>query len=240
MQPLSTVERDLEAGTVVDRPNRFVVRVRFDGSPERAFLGDPGALAGLLEPGSEVLCAAADDPERATSYDAIAVRDGEVYVSLRAALANDLFERCLAREALPAFAGYALREREPDLPEHGRADFRLAGPDGASAVVEVKSCTHVDGRVAKFPDRQTERGRRHLRSLEGIVQSGHEAHLVFVVQRPDAERVRPYRSVDPEFADLLARVRDAGVRVHAIATAFDPPRYVLANEDLPVDLSESD
>jgi sugar fermentation stimulation protein A len=42
MAPLLTVEDDLVTGTVVDRPNRFVVRVRFDTSLERVFLGDPG------------------------------------------------------------------------------------------------------------------------------------------------------------------------------------------------------
>jgi sugar fermentation stimulation protein A len=59
---------------------------------------------------------------------------------------------------------------------------------------------------------------------------------VFVVQRPEVGRFRPYRNVDPEFAELLARVREAGVGVHAISTSFEPPRYSLQNDDLPVDL----
>ena len=55
MEPLLALDDELRSGTVVDRPNRFVVRVRFDGAPERAFLGDPGALEGLLAPGREIL-----------------------------------------------------------------------------------------------------------------------------------------------------------------------------------------
>ncbi len=51
------------------------------------------------------------------------------------------------------------------------------------------------------------------------------------------ERFRPYRDVDPEFADLLAAVREAGVGVHAVTTACDPPHYVLRNESLPITLS---
>ena len=236
MEPLVTYEDDLVAGTIVDRPNRFVVRVRFADEPERAFLGDPGALENILEPGAEVLCTPVDDPERATDHDAIAVRVDDSYVSVRAALANDLFEQLLARDALAAFEGYTLQKREPQLPDHGRADFRLETPAGADAYVEVKSCTHVADGVATFPDRQTERGRRHLRSLEGLLDDGHEAHLVFVVQRPDVERFRPYRAVDPEFADLLAQVHDAGVDVHALTTAFEPPQYRLGIADLPIDV----
>ena len=237
-EPLLTHEGELVEGTVVDRPNRFVVRVRFEGrGPERAFLGDPGALEGVVEPGAEVLCSPADDPDRATDYDAIAVRAGGVYVSVRAALANDLFEAALARDAVPAFVGYEVDRREPALPDHGRTDFALRSADGELAYVEVKSATYVEDGVAKLPDRQTERGRRHLRSLESLVAEGTEAHVVFVVQRPDVEALRPYREVDPEFADLLARVREAGVGVHAIATGFDPPDYWLRDPALPVELA---
>ncbi|MFT4891468.1 MAG: sugar fermentation stimulation protein A, partial [Halobacteriales archaeon] len=54
---------------------------------------------------------------------------------------------------------------------------------------------------------------------------------------PDVDRFRPYRSVDPDFADLLSQVRSAGVGVHAVATEFDPPHYRLSDESLPIDLS---
>lgn len=204
--------------------------------PERVFLGDPGALKGIIEPGREILCSSVDDPDRATDYDAIAVRVEEEYVSVRTALANDLFERALAHDLIPEFTGYTCRKREPSLPDHGRTDFLLDTPNGETAYVEVKSCTHVEGDVAKFPDQQAERGRRHLRSLEALSEDGYETHVVFVVQRPGVDRFRPYHEVDPEFAELLARVRDIGVGVHAITTAFDPPHYQLRNDSLPVKL----
>jgi sugar fermentation stimulation protein A len=237
MDPLLTRDGELVTGTVVDRPNRFVVRVRFDGSPARAHLADPGALEGVLAPGREIVCSPAAAPDRATDYDAVAVRADGVWVSLRTALANDLVERALARDALPPFAGYTCRAREPSLPDHGRTDFRLETPEGDGAYVEVKSTTHVADGVAMFPDRQTERGRRHVRALTALHDAGHEAHVLFVVQRPDATKFRPYRAVDPDFADLLARARAAGVGVHALATAFDPPHYRLAESTLPVDLA---
>lgn len=235
MVPLLTFEGSLRRGTIVDRPNRFVVRVRFDAGPERAHLGDPGALEGLVEPGRTVLCAPADAPDRSTAFDAIAVEAAGTYVSLRAALANDLFERALVRGAIPSFDGATVRRREPPLPDHGRADFLLDGPRGP-AYVEVKSCTYVEDGVAKFPDRPTERGRRHLRGLRGLREDGYDAHLVFVVQRPDAGRVRPFRAVDPAFADRLRAVHRAGVGVHAISTAFDPPKYRLDDPALPVEV----
>ncbi|MFB6096113.1 MAG: DNA/RNA nuclease SfsA [Haloferacaceae archaeon] len=238
--PLHTVERDLLAGAVIERPNRFVVRVAFDGGAsnsdgERVFLGDPGALR-VLQPGATVLCAPAANDDRKTDYDAVAVADGDTWVSLRAAFANDLVEAALARDLLPGFGGYTQRRREPPLPDHGRSDFLLAAPDGTDVYLEVKSCTHVEDGVAKFPDRQTERGRRHLRSLIDLHGDDAACHLLFVVQRPDADALEPFRAVDPEFADLLVEARDAGVGLHAATTRFDPPAYALADPDLPIRL----
>lgn len=234
--PLLTHEGALVPGTVVDRPNRFVIRVRFDGDPERVYLGDPGALTTVLESGGEVLCEPVDDPDRATDGDAVAARVGDTFVSVKTALANDLFEALVERDALPAFRGHDLVRREPPLPDHGRTDFLLASPDDQEVYVEVKSCTHVEDGVAKFPDSPTERGRRHLQSLTELAADGAASHLVFVVQRPDAAVVRPFREVDPDFADLLAAAVDAGVEVHAVAVEFDPPHYVLRDAALPVEL----
>lgn len=235
MDPLITYDRQLTPGEVIERPNRFVVIVRFDKTTERVFLADPGALEDLIEPGREILCSPANDRDRKTAFDAIAVRHKGFYVGLRAVFANELFAAALEAELLPDFEGYRIREREPELPGHGRTDFRLVAPSSNSAFVEVKSCTHVEDAVAKFPDRQTERGRRHLRELDSLVEAGHEAYVVFVVQRPDAETFRPYRSVDPEFAELLERVSNSGVGVNGISTEFDPPLYWLRETQLPIE-----
>lgn len=233
MVRLLTLREPFVTGHIVDRPNRFVVRVRFDGDVARAHLADPGALEGIVEPCHEILCRRAPAPNRTTDYDALAVKVDDTYVSLRASLANELFARAIEASALPAFEEYRIDRREPALPDHGRTDFLLMKQRGKQCYVEVKSCTYLDGDEAKFPDRQTERGRRHLRSLESLVAADRQAALVFVVQRPDAGRLRPYRSVDPEFASLLSRVEAAGVS-SAFATAFDPPDYRLVCDDLPV------
>lgn len=50
MVRLHTIDRPLVSGTIVNRPNRFVLRVRFDTEPERVFLADPGALEGIVDP----------------------------------------------------------------------------------------------------------------------------------------------------------------------------------------------
>ena len=239
--PLLTHEGELRSGTIVDRPNRFVLRVAFDGAVEQVHLGDPGVLPTVLASGNDILCSPVEDADRVTAYDAIAARTDETDVGLRATLANDLFERALERNALPwlEVADDASIRREPPLPvpDRGRADFLLESIDGERTYVEVKSCSLARDDVARFPDRSTERGRRQLRSLERLAAEGTDCRVVFVVQRPDVAAFRPLREVDPAFADLLDRVRAAGVDVRAVVTPFEPPHYYLRDVDLPVDLA---
>lgn len=238
MTRLHTITEPLVTGEIRGRPNRFVVTVEFDAETARVHLSDPGALVDIVEPGNEIICRPVQDQDRVTSYDAIAVVVNGVAVSVRASFANELVHQALTHDALPQFDGYAICAREPSLPDHGRTDFKLTSTDGTDEYVEVKSCTYVEDQVAKFPDRQTPRGRRHVKALTGVQDLGIEPHIVFVIQRPDADRFTPYESVDPEFASLLASANESGVGVHAIQTRFTPPAYYLESPMLPIDLSK--
>lgn len=232
-------EGELRSGEVIERPNRFVLEVQFESETARVFLGDPGALE-VLSPGDTVLCSPVSDAERKTDFDAIAVKEADFYVSLRATLANRLFGLAIEKGCIPRFAEYSIIEQEPEFPTHGRGDFLLGHPEKHHDIyVEVKSCTHAEESVGKFPDRQTERGRRHLRTLIELVEEGLEAHLVFIAQRPDVESIQPFREVDSEFADLLGEADTAGVGIHALTIEFDPPQYLLNRPAIPVEISYS-
>lgn len=234
-EPLATYD-ELVQGTLLDRPNRFTVRIEFDetSEPVPVYLRNSGGLETTLAEGRDVLCRPVSNPDRKTDHDAIAIRVGDVWVTVDATLPNQIFEACVGDGRLPRFEGYRVENSEPPLPDEGRTDFELRTPNGETAYVEVKSNTYVVDGVSKFPDRPTERGRRHLRSLTALVEEGIECHVVFVVQRPDADCLRPFREVDPEFADLLGEACDSGVGVSAMTTAFDPPEVLLVDSTLPV------
>lgn len=238
MTTLVTHDGDLVEGDLLGRDNRFVLEVEIDGAVAEVFVDEPGRLTTVLVDGATVLCEPVDDPDRRTDYTAVAIDTGDVRVGVRAAYANDLFLAAFEQGLLPEFSGYDLVRREPPLPEHGRADALLepTDGDGPERYVEVKSCTHGEDGVVKFPDAPTERGRRHLRALIDVVEDGGEATLVFSVQRPDCDVVRPFRDIDPEFADVLQGASEAGVDVRAFVVRFDPPDYVLVDPDVPVEL----
>lgn len=248
---------DLVAGRFVHRPNRFLVEARIPGSaePVKAHLPDPGRLRELLVPDAPIWLEPAPDrpgaPPRKTRWTLRLVEsvDGSRLVSLDTTLPNRLVEAALRAQALPEFEGWALVRPEVTR-GRSRFDFLLAetsgGAGGGSAggveehprrelLLEVKSVTLVEGRVALFPDAVTARGRRHVEELAELARSGAgagpgadsgggapgrapgrtgiQAAVLFVAQRDDVEEIRAARAIDPAFACALEEARDAGVRI---------------------------
>ncbi len=116
----------------------------------------------------------------------------------------------------------------------GRFDLELAC-GGERCLVETKSVTLVRDACALFPDAPTERGRRHLLELSHAAAAGLRAAVVFIVQRPDAERFAPHAAADPAFALALEHAAQAGVAIHAFRCHVDPQRVELLDE-VPVNL----
>ncbi len=227
----------LKKGEIIDRPNRFILKVEFEDGKKKVYLANPGALTTVLSPGRIVLCKKVAKEDRKTGYDAFAIKVDDIYVTVKSVFANSVFSKILKKGLIERFEKYSLISQEPTLPDQGRADFLLGEiSSGKRGFVEVKSCTHVENGIAKFPDSPTKRGRRHLRSLIGLESEGLDNHVVFVVQREDSETFQPFRKVDPKFADLLTEAKRKGVNLHAFSTKFIPPNLYLADDDLTINL----
>ena len=212
-----------EPARFMERPNRYVVVAQLrSGDIVRAHCPDPGRLRELLIPGATVHLSSAPREGRRTTHELRFVEhpDKGLLVSLDSRLPNALFREALDGRSLEPFSGWSLYEREVPLPVrggriHSRADFLLHGPDGTRTWVEVKSATLVEGRCAYFPDAVTDRGRRHLEELAMMVRAGDRAAVCFIVQRPDADMLRPQWDRDPAFAEALAAAEAAGVLLTA-------------------------
>ncbi len=227
----------LKKGRIIERENRFILKVEFEDSEEKVYLANPGALSTVLAPKRTVLCRKAEGENRKTRYDAFAIQVDDIFVTVKSVFANLVFSKILEKEMIEKFQKYSLISHEPPLPDEGRADFLLKNPKNEKrGFVEVKSCTHVENGVAKFPDRPTKRGRRHLKSLAKLEGKNWDNHIVFAVQRKDAEEFQPFKEVDPKFAKLLAKAKNNGVDIHVFSTEFEPPNLYLANENLSIDL----
>lgn len=223
-------------GTFLERPNRFVARVRLeDGAEHTVHVASSGRMATILTPGVRVALQMHPEakPGRVTAGLLTMVEHRGFWISVDTAMPGKLLRAAFAARALTPFAGYT--EARPEV-RYGdsRIDFRLDGPGLPTCWIEVKSVTEVlpepDGTpVARFPDAPTERGAKHLRELAHAVGEGHRAAVCFIIQRPDAQAFGPYDAIDPAFGETLRTVLGQGVEVYAWKTQVSPQEIRLSD-----------
>lgn len=229
------IEGPLVSGKFVDRPNRFITMVAVDGQIVRSHLPDPGRLKELLIPGTELLLRPAPKgSERKTKFSTVMVRHEGQLISLVSALPNRFVLESLQNGSLPMFNDYQLIRPEITHGNH-RFDFLLQDKNKIPFYLEVKSVTFVEDGLAKFPDAVTERGTRHANALADLVQKGKGAGILFVCQRPDANRFEPMWDRDPKFSQALYDAQKAGVRVWCITTNISETQMTYQIE-IPVNL----
>ena len=205
---------DLIEATFVARLNRFAARMRVGDREVLAHVANSGRLEELLCAGNRMLLAPVHGrPHRKTAFDLAVVEVGGVLVSADARVPNTLLREAIEGGKLPEFSGYDVLAEEVTF-EDSRLDMVLSGQPGR-CYVEVKSVTLVPQGLALFPDAPTSRGRKHLATLSTAVDQGHQAAVVFVVQRSDAVAFSPNLAADPEFSDALAAAARNGVQVYA-------------------------
>ncbi len=218
---------ELVEGRLLERKNRFSACALVGGRRVLTHVANSGRLCELLTPGRAVWLKPMARSGRKTAFDLALVQADGGLVSVDARLPNALFAEALA-PTWPACGPVQRIEREIRLGE-SRLDFLLTGASGR-CWVEVKSVTLVHDGVAMFPDAPTARGARHLSALRRAVDEGDSAAVVFIVQREDADRFRPYAENDPVFALTLAEAQTAGVRVSAFRCHVSTSGIQVADE----------
>jgi len=203
-------------GTLVRRYKRFLADVQLEsGEVIVAHTGNPGRMIGLIDPGNTVYLTYHDNPRRKLKHSWDLVKVGRTLVRINTQWPNRIVAEAIEAGQVPELTGYAALEREVKV-GNSRLDIRLTDPSRPPAWVEVKNVTLIDGRVARFPDAVSERGRKHLYELRDRVRAGERGVLVFLVQRADADAVGPADEIDPAYGDALREVTAEGVEALAL------------------------
>ena len=198
----------------IERPNRFLTRVKLDEHIVDSHLPDPGRLKELLIPGARLLIKKEYGGNRKTKFSTQAVYAGKTLISLNTLLPNRFVSYLLKHQGLSFLKEWKFQQQEVSYGK-SRFDFQLE-KDDAVMVLEVKSVTLVEQGIAKFPDAITERGRRHVNHLAELAAEGLDVMVLFVVQRPDAERFQPQWKRDPNFGYTLFQAWQNGLKVRVI------------------------
>ncbi len=220
---------DLLPGTLIERKNRFVVRVRLeDGNVVEAHTNNTGTMRTCSEPGSQVFLAESTNPKRKLKYSLMLVRSGSTLVGVDTSLPQKAFVAAVSAGLLPEFQNYHVAATEVTVAPGSRLDVLLEGPFGP-AYVELKNVTLQEEGRLYFPDAVTSRGRKHLLELARLVKGGAEGYAVFICQRADGEALYPADHIDPDFGETLRKVAARGVIPLAYRAEVSPAGVILAH-----------
>jgi len=198
----------------IDRPNRFLTRVEYNGTIIESHLPDPGRLKELLKPGVRILLKKETGENRKTKFSTQAVYANNILISLNTLLPNQFTAHLLINRKIDFLKEWKIYKQEVIYGKH-RFDFQLK--KGSNYMyLEVKSVTLVEKKIAKFPDAITERGKRHVEHLGEMAKQGLHTMVLFVVQRHDATLFQPQWGRDPKFGMALFEAWKKGLIVRVI------------------------
>lgn len=199
-------------GTFIERPNRFVARVKLNGEEIYCHVKNTGRCRELLRPGVEVWLEDSQNPNRKYRYSLVAVQKYERLVNMDSQAPNKAVGEWLSQGNL--FDNIKLLKPECRYGS-SRFDFYCEYED-KKAFVEVKGVTLENDDVVSFPDAPTERGTRHICELAECIKEGYEAYIIFVVQMKDVRYFEPNENNDPDFSSALRRAESEGVKIIAV------------------------
>lgn len=190
------------------REKRFFIYGIEDG--QIAHCANTGSMLGLTEAKAVWVTPYAPESGRKLLFGAemLEMPDGTL-VGINTQLPNKIAEGAIRAGLVPELVGEI--KREVKLDAKTRFDLKVG-----ETWVEVKNVTLSDGDVALFPDSVTERGAKHLRELQQIVENGGKALQLFVVQRGDCRTFKVAEQIDAVYAAGLKAAVEAGVKVVAL------------------------
>ena len=210
------------SGTFLRRPNRFIAHVEIDGKEEICHVKNTGRCRELLPAGAKVWCLDAENPNRKTRYDLIAVQKGDRLINMDSQAPNAAAKHWLLAGGL----GEVENVRPETVEGDSRFDFSFQ-KDGKACFMEVKGVTLENEGVCAFPDAPTARGVKHIRGLISLAQQGYGAYILFVIQMENVKYLHPNDATDPEFGKALREASKAGVQILAVDCKVTPDEMVI-------------
>lgn len=223
----------LTEGRLLRRYKRFLADIETEAGVVTVHCPNPGAMMGLLAPGSRVLLSRSANPARKLplTWELVEAElpGGPQWVGINTTRPNALVAEAFRGGLIGPLAGYETLRPEVRYAKASRVDFLAGGPAGPCHV-EVKNC-HMMRRagLAEFPDCTAARSARHMRDLAEVVAAGGRALVVILVQL-QAAAFDVAGDIDPAFAQAFREARAAGVETRAYRCDVGPEGVTIAQE----------
>jgi sugar fermentation stimulation protein A len=221
----------LHKGILIKRYKRFLADVRLaDGTVVTVHCPNTGSMESCYNEGCTVWLSPADDPKRKLQWTWEFTETPDGLIGVNTARPNQVVAEAVAAGKIKALANYTTMRREVKYGKNSRIDLLLESAGQKNCYVEIKNTTLRRGEDILFPDAVTERGRKHLEELSGMVEEGHRAVMLFFVNRPDGKHFRPADAIDPAYGKALRDAVKSGVEVIALRADANPDQLSTGDE----------
>lgn len=223
-------QTELVPATLIRRYKRFLADILLEDRREvTAHCPNPGSMMGLADPGTTIWVEPNDDPKKKLKFGWRLVDCGNGhFVGIDTSVPNRVVRAALFAHEIPELAGYETIRPEVKYSENSRVDFLMTQEGRRDAYVEVKSATLSRNKgLVEFPDSVTKRGTKHLGDLTSMVEKGHRAVLLYLVQRTDCCALSVADDIDPMYASALEAAVASGVEVIGYDTIISPQEILI-------------
>ena len=227
-------QTDLVPARLVRRYKRFLADAILDSNGQEVTVHcpNPGAMLGLAEAGSRIWLEPNDDPRKKLKFGWRLVELGDGHLAgIDTGVPNRVVKEALIAREIPELGSYETIRPEVPYAEKSRVDFLLSDAQGRQTYVEVKN-VHLRrvGSLAEFPDCVTKRGARHLADLATMVEAGHRAVMIYLIQRTDCTEMDFARDIDPAYGEAFDEARARGVEAIAYATRITRNEVIFGSQ----------
>ena len=208
-------------GKLIKRYKRFLADIILDDAQEiTAHVPNSGAMTSCIEPNCDVWVSFHDDVKRKLKYTLELTKIDENLICTNTNVANKIAIEAIKNGTISELQGYDSLKPEQKYGQNSRIDILLEN-EKQKCFVEVKSVSlKIDDYLA-FPDSVTSRGTKHLNELYDMVQEGHRAVMLYVIQRTDNLPFRLACEIDKKYCEVFSEVIKNGVEVLVYQSSID-------------------
>lgn len=208
-------------GKLIKRYKRFLADIILDDDQEiTAHVPNSGAMTSCIEPNCDVWVSFHDDVKRKLKYTLELTKIDENLICTNTNVANKIAIEAIKNGTIPELQGYVSLKPEQKYGQNSRIDILLEN-EKQKCFVEVKSVSLKIDDCLAFPDSVTSRGTKHLNELYDMVQEGHRAVMLYVIQRTDTLPFRLACEIDKKYCEAFNEVTNKGVEVLVYQSSID-------------------
>lgn len=213
----------------LNRKNRFIAKVKIDGTEETVHVKNTGRCKELLIEGTTVYLSEADNPARKTKYDLIAViKNKNFLINIDSQAPNKVTREWLEKQDFDLI--------KPEFTYgNSRLDFYMKKGE-KEYLMEVKGCTLEKDGIGYFPYAPTSRGVRHLKELIKATKEGYKCYVVFVIQMENVFDVKANVDTHPEFGEVLREAEGWGVNILMLPCKLSKDSLEIDTEKIDVEI----